>query len=487
MRKSGNQKLKNLRAIAVLLMIVLLVTGALNCDSCFAAKAKTGSKKAKKQHVTVVKEPEILNGSAIVMSGSTSEIIYSVHADRKLSPGNITKLMTAMVFVDKLHDEGEYANEVSIRKDVAEYGEDFKVDDSVSVEDLVKAMLVGGSDEAAEAIARYSCGSRKEFVAEMNSKAIAMGLQSTHFVNPSGQYSSQQYSTATECAIIMQTAIRYGLIKELLAMDSVNVKIIGKNDTRSKSFGSTDPLLTGKTGQRYRYIKGGIAGTMKDGAISQYAGVSTIGQMQFVVVLLDENEKELAKDAINLFDYGNYRATKHQIINEDKCVGKARVRGGAKTRVKVYTETKGFAYIPPEGNTDLVQTETVIFKDLQAPLKAGTKAGEFRIYVADELKGTVDLVIKDDVKTGWLLSKIYISNLATVIAIVLILLVVYLRLRIKARKRRIAENHERRRQAKIREMAEQRNALDRDRARRKWTYSNYYDSKDINDALKKKK
>ena len=93
--------------------------------------------------------------------------------------------------------------------------------------------------------------------------------------------------------------------------------------------------------------------------------------------------------------------------------------------------------MPPEGSNDLVQTEVVMYDDLKAPLKEGSKVGEFRIYVADELKGTVDLVTKTDVKRGWWPSRYYISNFATVVICLVLLAIAALIMRILyVRKRR---------------------------------------------------
>lgn len=433
-------------------------------------------------------EPNVNAGSYIVMSGSTSEIVYEEHAERKLPIGAITKFMTAMVVIDNMHNQSELENVVEITPSIAKYGKDFKKGESVTVENLLKAMLVGNSDEAAEALARYSASSRRIFVSEMNSKAMEIDLISTQFANPTGMYHPDHYATAEEAAFLVQAAIRYDKIKEITGLDTVNVNIIGnkkkKIKNRIKTFANQNALLSSnKTSQQYKYIKGGISGELeRPRNYAQYAGISTKDDMQLIVVLLEGKADTLAQNAIDLFEYGYAKVSKNTIVKAGKCLGKAKVRGGATTRVKGYTETKGFAYIPPEGSEDLLTTEVFMYDDLVAPLRAGAKVGEFRIYVADELKGTVDLVTKKDVKEGWLLSKIYISNFATVVLVVVLLALAYLTLRIKAAKRRRKKIKEQERQRKIREEALRQEALENDRKKRNWTHSNY-DNKDINDKF----
>ena len=467
----------------ILCLIIILSTG-----TTFAAKNKT-SKKVLTSKVQEMKEPTVNAGSYIVMSGSTSQVVYEEHSERKLPIGNITKFMTAMVVLDNMHDETELANSVRISKDIDKYGNDFKAGDYVNVEDLLEAMLVAGSDEAAEALARYSASKRKIFIGEMNSKAMELGLISTQFANPTGAYDPDHYSTAEEAAILTQAAIRYDKIKKIVKLDSVNITIEEKKNkkrkNKTKTLTNTNPLLSStKSSERYSNIKGGIYGELtKPSTKFQYAGVAINDDMQLIVVMLDASESGLAKSAIDLLEYGYKLVTKKVIVEQDKCLGKARLYGGSKTKIKGYTETKGFVYIPPEGSEDLLDTEVYMYDDLRAPITAGTKVGEYRIYVADELKGTVDLVCKDDVGEGWLLSKLYISNFATVVIVTIILAFVLFILRLRYVNRREHKRKLREKEEKIREMARKREALDLDRKNRNWTYSNFYDDKDLNDKL----
>lgn len=458
MKKNNSVQFHRLARAVLSLFLVMIMAVSFSVDSGWAATRKTA---AKSKSTNQIAEPRVDAGSYVVMSASTSEMIYTHHADRKLPIGDITKLMTAMIVIDNMHDEAEYAYRITIKDKLKQYGKDFKPGDSATVEDLLVAMLVDGSDMAAEALARYN-GKRKAFISQMNSKAIEMGLEATHYENPTGLYNHGHYATAKECAITMQYAFRYPKIKEILS--SVLIP------------------------EQYRYVNGSVLGMM-DAPIetAQYVGIATKSEMQYIVVMLEANRKHIADGAIDLFEYGDYKASKHTIVKSGKYMGRAKVKGGNITRVKAYTETKGFAYIPPEGSTDLVKTETVMTSGLHAPLAEGAKVGELRIYVADELKGTVDLVTKKEVKQGWPLSHLYISNFATVMTVVIILAAAYLLMRVRAANKRKARRIALERKIKIREEAMKQAALDEDRRRRKWTYSNYYDSKDINDALNRNK
>ena len=414
--------------------------------------------------------PEITSTSAIVMSGSTSEVVYEKHSERKMSPGNIVMLMNAMVVIDNMYNDTELNNTVEITDKLTEYGDTFKAGETVSVGDLLQAMLIGGNGQAAEALATYSTSTRKIFIKEMNSKAMELGLMDTQFSNPKGSYNAKTYSTAHDCAVIVQAAMRYQLIKDYLIKRNVTVVASSKDGDREITFKNTNPLLTGaKQSELYNLTKGGILGTVGDPVKgSQYAGAATVDDMQLIVILMDSKTSRVAYEAKALLEYGDTKVTRNTIVKAGKKVGTARVRYGNITHVKAYTETKGFAYVPPEGSTDLVQTQVVMFDNLQAPLKEGSKVGEFRIYVADELKGTVDLVTRTNITQGWWPSRYYISNFTTVMIGIVLLLILLLILRILYVRKRKEKMREARRERRLREIARQQLAIEEDRRNRNW-------------------
>ena len=439
-----------------------------------AAPAEGEAAPAAEDGTATVSLPAISASSYIVMSGSTSERVVEKHSERKMQPGKITLLMTAMVVLDNMYDDRELKNTVDINSDLAKYGTTFAEGESVSVGDLLDAMLVSGDAQAAEALAAYSASSREIFINEMNSKSMALDIMDTQFVNPSGEKETTQYSTAADLAVITQAAMRYRRIRDTLALTSAKLTPTVNKEPREMEVFSTDPLLAGE--QAYEHIEGGILGVSEgDKNNTQFAAVSVKDDMQLIVILMDSDADKAAGEAAALLEYGDSKVTRNTIVKKGKLSGHARVRGGARTRVPAYTESKGFAYVPPEGSDSLIQTQVVMDSDLEAPLSKGDKVGEFRIYVADELKGTVDLIIKQNVPVGWAPSKYYISNRAAVVLGILIVLLIAFFARVVHVKRRREKRREAIRRAKIREMARRQLEIDEDRRRREWTASGYED------------
>jgi D-alanyl-D-alanine carboxypeptidase (penicillin-binding protein 5/6) len=451
-----NDPVRRIKSMAALLMIAALLVSA-------AAFASFGAEKAEAP-------PETDADASIVMSGSTGEVIYGNHIDRKVPMGRTTIYMTAMIVLDNMRNENEYKNEVTISKLASDRGDMFEEGESVTVKDLMYCMMLTGSPEAAYALAEYSTGDMGQFLQQMNGKAVEMGLTGTSYTNPGGVDTQDNYSTALDTALIIQEALRYQEIKELSKLESYEMSATDVHDARTVE--NCNDLLTGGEKGKSEY-KGTIAGMLDTSSTSQsvFAAVAVDGEdMELITVLLGEPEGDRVKDAKEFFVYGFKNVTRKEIIDAGERQGHVRVNHGAKTFVPVKTATKGYVCIPEEGSESLVKTEKVVDKDLTAPLEKGDKVGEIRIYVAEELKGTVDLVLTRDVPVGWITSYLYISNTGAVILGVLLFLFIVFMLRVASLRRKANKEKERRRRQKIREMAIREKEIEEDRRRRNWTY-----------------
>lgn len=401
---------------------------------------------------------------AVVYAGSTGQIIYEDHSERKLQPGRTSSLMVAMVVMDNMHDEKEMNNEVKITKWMAEAGNTFPVGTRVTVSDLLYALLMTGSPEAARALSYYTAEGEEAFVEQMNAKAQQLGLVDTHYTNVTGAYGTKQYSTALDTAKIFVEAYRY----EEIETRAKTKEHVTKTEP-AVTIETTSPALTGTIASKGVY--GGVANTLsKPSSLTYFAGGAMQDDFDVVVVLLGAGNSTYASDAVQMLAYGFEHANKKTVSKEGVKMGYVRVRGGAKTLVPVYTEGKAYAYIPPDGSEQLVRTEKVMESGIEAPLKKGQKVGEYRIYVADEKTGVVNLVVHEDVGTGWILSKIYISNLATVILIIIALLFLALLIRIHQVKVRRRKRREALRRQLIRKKALEELEMEEYRKTRNWTY-----------------
>lgn len=413
-------------------------------------------------------EPNVNAESAVVISGSTGEVIYEKHAERKLPISITGKLVEAMVVIDNMDSEKELDKKINLNRDASERGDIFEENESVSVRDLLYAMLFNNSNEAAAALAIYSCGSIQSCVDQMNAKVQQMRLMSTRFINVTGDYDLRQYSSAMDIAAITKAAYSYDRIKQISSTPSYELSKTDKHEKRSITNGN--PLISGENA--YKGAGAGMMGSLKEpDELDTFTGTAIVDDMCIIVVLLNESSGSVPTDAATLFDYGFDNATKNIIVKKGKQVGKVKVRHGEKTHVPMYTAGKGYVYIPPEGSGDLVTTSVDPYDNVKAPLKKGDKVGNYNIYVAGELKGSVDLVVAEDIETGLFPSYIYISDGATLVIAVILLIIIFLYIRALSISKKKKRERDRKRREEIRRMALERKAIEDDRARRNWTYS----------------
>jgi len=176
--------------------------------------------------------------SVFVADVASGSVLFAKDPHRPLPIASLTKLVTAMVFLDQKPDfkktlvfeDGDFDHQ---GKPV------FKVGDELSYEDVFRAMLVGSVNASANALARVTLGKEK-FVEAMNRKMEEMGLKSPHFVEPSGIDPDNQ-ADAADIAAIIATASGYPQIREADALPEIVVR--GKRSNQAYDIKSTNLLL----------------------------------------------------------------------------------------------------------------------------------------------------------------------------------------------------------------------------------------------------
>ncbi len=194
---------------------------------------------------------EIKSRAAVVMDAVTGRVLYAKNPDLRLLPASTTKLMTALVVVERANLST--VTTVSARAAAAAPTKaGLKAGDKVTLENLLYAALMKSANDAAVALAEAVGGSEEAFVALMNRKAIAIGADDTHFVNANGLPAEGQHITAYDLAKIMRQAIKYPVLKAILGTRITEVSTeTGKTmyiKNTNKLLWSDEELVGGKTG-----------------------------------------------------------------------------------------------------------------------------------------------------------------------------------------------------------------------------------------------
>jgi len=194
---------------------------------------------------------EIAARSAVVIDGSNEKILYAKNPNWKQPPASTTKLVTAMVAMDRLNPDSiitisstaAYTPSVSPR---LRPGERF------TVRDILYLALMRSVNGAAVALAEAAAGSEDAFAVMMNEKAARLGADSTHFINASGLPGPNQYITAFDLAKVMRESLKYPLVQDALGTRTKEIysadgrRLFLKNT--NQLLWSDDDCIGGKTG-----------------------------------------------------------------------------------------------------------------------------------------------------------------------------------------------------------------------------------------------
>ena len=246
---------------------------------------------------SVQKGPYLNLKAAMLVDYDNGDVLYAKNAETIRPIASLTKLVTAMVLVDKEIDLNKI---MTITKDDAYKSSKsrLRVGYQLTVNDLLHAALLSSDNRAARALARATSGTISHFAVEMNKKMKEFGLDNTKFYEPTG-LDKRNVSTAHEIAKILHHSYEYGLIKKITQKKTYYVKVLNRKNKKLQMVNtnlivhSKYTVLTGKTG----YIRAAdycLTTLVKDKR----------GKRLTLVVLGVPGDKLRFKEARKLIDWG---------------------------------------------------------------------------------------------------------------------------------------------------------------------------------------
>jgi D-alanyl-D-alanine carboxypeptidase (penicillin-binding protein 5/6) len=151
--------------------------------------------------------------------------VWAHQADQKLPPASLTKIMTALLVLERANLNAI----VTIKPTIAEETGTrlhLRPGDRLRVRDLLAAMLIESANDAARALAEHVGGNEARFAAMMNERAAQLGLRNTHFVNSSGHHDPEHYSTAHDLARLTEVALERPLFRELVSKARYEIRTV---------------------------------------------------------------------------------------------------------------------------------------------------------------------------------------------------------------------------------------------------------------------
>ncbi len=357
-------------------------------------------------HLTVSKaDINIKARTAILQDFLSGQILYEKDADRKIFPASMTKIMTTIIAFDLLK-KGELnlhekfiVSENAWRLSDAGYSSMFiMVGDQISVENLLKGIIISSGNDACIALAEGISGTEEEFAILMNEKAQEIGMENTYFSNSSGINAPDNLSTVRDILIMSNYLIKNypNYYKYFNEKEFTWDRTGGEPITQ----GNRNPLL-------YKNIG---ADGIKTGYLSyeKYSLASSIKRNDRRLIAVGSGfstKNARSKQSLKLLTWGLTNFDTIKISNYNDFFYELDVWNGKKNKVKVYTKEDIYKTIPKRKKKYL-KVAIEYNGPIKAPIKKDEIVGKIKISFKDDLMDSYDLYASEDIKKHNVFSRI---------------------------------------------------------------------------------
>ena len=343
--------------------------------------------------------------AAILYELESDTLVYAWEPDAQVDPSGMNKIMTALLAIELGNPETVVTVTRTALNSVAigAMSAGLKVDEQITLGDLMYCMMVGSANDAAAVIAEHISGDQVRFVALMNQRAVELGCTNTKFMNANGLSHEEQHTTARDLAKITKAALENELFVELFSAVNYTVPATNKSDARELK---TTNYMMSKESVRTEFderVTGGKTGAL---TTTDRSLISTAqqGDSRYLSVVMS------AKGSVNgnaVTSFGNFADTGKLL---DYAFEKYSVRQllYAGQAMEQFSVSKGQNDVIGCPSTDLYSAlpknmapEDVDFrclpKELKAPIRKNQVIGTIEVWYQNNCVGRCDMLAMFDV------------------------------------------------------------------------------------------
>lgn len=366
-------------------------------------------------------EPVLTAGSAILIDNKTNKVLYSKNENEKMYPASTTKILTAILVLENCNlDDVVTASYDAIMSIPDGYSTaEIQIGEELTVEQLLKLLLIHSANDAANVLAEYIGGSIDSFVSMMNTKVNELGLTNSHFTNAYGKHDAEHYTTARDLAIIMQYCLKNENFRKIAGSASCAIPATNKHVARL--YQSTNELLIPNNQYYYKYLTAGKTGYTSQ-AKNCLVSSAFKDDLELICVVLgcDSNFPSRFTETKSLYEYGYSNYSIKNIANRDDVATTIAVKNAT-------SDTKNLNLLISETISALVKTsdandelspEITLNDDIRAPIDEGTVLGKIT-YSINGIEYTSNLVAANNVEK----SKIILYVFYIIITMIVLFLI----------------------------------------------------------------
>ena len=341
--------------------------------------------------------PNINVRTGILMDYHSGEVLYELDPDAQIYPASMTKIMTSIIAFDLINknklslDDTFIVSENAWRLSQSGYSSMFiMINDEVSVEDLLKGIVIASGNDACVALAEGIAGSEENFAEMMNEKASEIGMTSTNFTNSSGINDPDNVSTVRDIALMSKYLIdNYPVFYEMFKEKTFTWDRTGGEPIKQ---GNRNPLLyknVGADGVKTGYL-----------AVEKYSLASSIkkNNRRLIAVASGFPTKNLrSSDSLKLLNWGFRNTNTFEISKKNETIFELDTWLAKDNKIKAVTRENFYITI---NKKDIRHLKVTLNYDgpIVAPVQKDTRIAELIISNKDKVVKTLPLYAAEDLK-----------------------------------------------------------------------------------------
>ena len=347
--------------------------------------------------INAIANPNLKARTGILVDYHSDEVLFELDPDAQIYPASMTKIMTSIVAFDLIKknqlslDDKFTVSENAWRLSQAGYSSMFiMINDQVSVENLLKGIIIASGNDACVALAEGIAGSEENFADIMNEKAEEIGMTSTNFTNSSGINDPDNVSTARDIAIMSKYLIQnYPVYYELFAEKTFTWDRTGGEPIKQ---GNRNPLL---------YKNVGVDG-VKTGylAVEKYSLASSMKKKDRRIIAVAsgfETKNTRSLESLKLLNWGFRNTSTFEISKKDETIFELDTWLGQKNKINVSSKEDYYITI---NKKDIRHLNVTLEYDgpISAPIDKGKQIASVIIKKKDKVIKKLPLYANEDLK-----------------------------------------------------------------------------------------
>ena len=355
------------RFLICILLTLLLILGSGSAafaaeDGEAAEETATETEKETEPETLENGEPRLDSASCCVMDQKTGMVLFEKDMDAKHYPASITKILTALVFLEHIESLDEVVTFGEDCWEGIDHYDNMNIDmrdgEQLTAEQCLYAMLVASANEVCNQVAIYTAGSVPAFADMMNERAAQLGCTGSHFVNPNGLHNKDHYLTAHDMALIAREAMNNETFRKVTATPVYTIKSTNKRK-EAIEIGSKHLILRESHVHDDACI-GGKTGWTEE-ANETLVTFMDKNDMLLICVVLDNKNSTPCKDTLKAMNYCYEKYTRSSI---DEAAAQIAETETVATETEEVRDTENVEITPEESSRSAAENQKDFFDRL---------------------------------------------------------------------------------------------------------------------------